>query len=69
MAQVAPDAAATSRESVAEQVSLLDALTAATRHIALLSAMLATCGSLYFSEVLRWIPCELCWYQRILMYP
>ncbi|PDW00888.1 disulfide bond formation protein B [Candidatus Chloroploca asiatica] len=69
MAQVAQDAAATSRESAAEQVSVLTGLTAATRHIALLSAMLATCGSLYFSEVLRWIPCELCWYQRILMYP
>ncbi len=37
--------------------------------IALLAAMLATGGSLFFSEALRWIPCELCWYQRILMYP
>ncbi|NJN17740.1 MAG: disulfide bond formation protein B [Oscillochloris sp.] len=44
-------------------------LTAGTRHIALLAAMIATCGSLFFSEVLQWIPCELCWYQRILMYP
>lgn len=26
-------------------------------------------GSLYFSEILGYIPCELCWYQRILMYP
>lgn len=32
-------------------------------------AVLATAGSLYFSEVLRYEPCELCWYQRILMYP
>ncbi len=22
-----------------------------------------------FSEVLKFIPCELCWYQRIFMYP
>jgi len=29
----------------------------------------ATLGSLYFSEVLHYDPCKLCWYQRILMYP
>nr|PZN22476.1 MAG: disulfide bond formation protein B [Chloroflexota bacterium] len=39
------------------------------RHIALLAAWIATCGSLFMSEVLHWIPCLLCWYQRILMYP
>lgn len=32
-------------------------------------ALTATAGSLYFSEVEGYIPCELCWYQRILMYP
>lgn len=26
-------------------------------------------GSLYFSEIKKFFPCELCWYQRILMYP
>jgi disulfide bond formation protein DsbB len=26
-------------------------------------------GSLYFSEVKGYLPCDLCWYQRILMYP
>lgn len=26
-------------------------------------------GSLYFSEVMRLVPCVLCWYQRITMYP
>ena len=26
-------------------------------------------GSLYFSEIRQYEPCELCWYQRILMYP
>ena len=26
-------------------------------------------GSLYFSEVAKFPPCELCWFQRILMYP
>ncbi|AZV41115.1 2-oxoglutarate dehydrogenase [Peribacillus asahii] len=32
-------------------------------------AIIATTGSLYFSEVLHYVPCTLCWYQRILMYP
>lgn len=32
-------------------------------------AVTATLGSLYFSEVMQYEPCELCWYQRILMYP
>ncbi|MFB6130361.1 MAG: disulfide bond formation protein B [Salinigranum sp.] len=32
-------------------------------------AAVATVGSLYFSQVLGLVPCELCWYQRILMYP
>lgn len=26
-------------------------------------------GSLYFSEVAHFLPCRLCWYQRICMYP
>jgi disulfide bond formation protein DsbB len=38
-------------------------------YIALLTAWVAMLGSLYFSEVNGYIPCELCWYQRILMYP
>lgn len=29
----------------------------------------ATLGSLYFSEVAGFVPCTLCWYQRIAMYP
>jgi disulfide bond formation protein DsbB len=33
------------------------------------AALIATIGSLYFSEVLHYIPCTLCWYQRIFMYP
>ena len=32
-------------------------------------AFVATTGSLYFSEVMGLFPCELCWYQRVLMYP
>lgn len=32
-------------------------------------ALVATLGSLFFSEVMRFPPCLLCWYQRICMYP
>jgi disulfide bond formation protein DsbB len=29
----------------------------------------ATAGSLFYSEIANYIPCELCWFQRICMYP
>ncbi|MBZ5202408.1 disulfide bond formation protein B [Planomicrobium chinense] len=32
-------------------------------------ALVATMGSLYFSEIRGYEPCELCWIQRIFMYP
>lgn len=32
-------------------------------------SLLAVFGSLFYSEVMGYIPCDLCWYQRILMYP
>ncbi|PLT29102.1 disulfide oxidoreductase [Peribacillus deserti] len=32
-------------------------------------SVIAMFGSLYFSEIKGYEPCELCWYQRILMYP
>lgn len=34
-----------------------------------LVSIAATVGSLYFSEVRMFVPCALCWWQRILMYP
>jgi len=37
--------------------------------LALAQAAVASLGSLYFSEVLKFPPCVLCWYQRIFMYP
>jgi len=37
--------------------------------LAFLVAAIATGGSLFFSEIAHFIPCELCWYQRICMYP
>jgi disulfide bond formation protein DsbB len=54
----------------------LDAYAALARHlepramaIAWVVAVLATGGSLYFSQVAGFTPCALCWYQRIAMYP
>ncbi|HEX9664584.1 MAG TPA: disulfide bond formation protein B [Patescibacteria group bacterium] len=35
----------------------------------LIVALLATLGSLFYSEIAGFEPCRLCWYQRILMYP
>src|SRR4051812_27765690 len=32
-------------------------------------AFLGTAGSLFLSEVAHYPPCELCWYQRICLYP
>lgn len=32
-------------------------------------ALTATLGTLFFSEVMKFAPCALCWYQRIGMYP
>lgn len=37
--------------------------------LAWIVAAVATAGSLYYSEVAGFIPCQLCWYQRIAMYP
>jgi len=37
--------------------------------IAWIASIIAMCGSLFFSEKMGFIPCTLCWYQRILMYP
>ena len=55
-----PDGPITSiRQSVARQGPRLSWL----------MALAATLGSLYFSEIAGFIPCELCWYQRIAMYP
>lgn len=32
-------------------------------------ALASLLGSLYFSEILGLVPCVLCWWQRILIYP
>jgi disulfide bond formation protein DsbB len=32
-------------------------------------SLIALSGSLFFSEVMGFEPCKLCWFQRIMMYP
>lgn len=40
-----------------------------TTEIVFAVSTIATLGSLYFSNVLGYEPCRLCWFQRIFMYP
>ena len=53
--------------------SALEGLSASVRGyglwIAWLMAVVATLGSLYYSEIAGFTPCDYCWYQRIAMYP
>lgn len=46
-----------------------DALAGQILPLAFLVAAVSMAGSLYLSEVADFIPCNLCWYQRIAMYP
>ena len=45
------------------------AIGADSLRLAALVAVTAVAGSLYFSEVKNFQPCNLCWYQRIALYP
>ena len=38
-------------------------------YLAWIVSLVAVSGSLYFSEIARFVPCNLCWFQRIFMYP
>jgi disulfide bond formation protein DsbB len=37
--------------------------------IAFLISIISVTTSIYFSEVLGYLPCSLCWWQRVCMYP
>lgn len=37
--------------------------------VAFVVSLLATAGSLIYSDVIGYEPCKLCWFQRIFMYP
>lgn len=55
-----------SRSSAA---GVIDAFSPLARPLAAAIATTCMLGSLYFSEVVNYVPCRLCWYQRIMMYP
>ena len=52
-----------------KEESPFDLLRGATLWLAGGVALAATLGSLYLSDIVHLIPCKLCWYQRIAMYP
>jgi hypothetical protein len=62
LARLAASRSAVARDSAA-------AVAGAGLWLAFLVAAGATVGSLYFSEVAGYVPCRLCWFQRIAMYP
>ena len=37
--------------------------------VVLILSLSATMGSLWYSEIIGFEPCKLCWFQRIFMYP
>jgi disulfide bond formation protein DsbB len=48
---------------------VVDAVGPSARGLAATVAVAATLGSLYYSEIADFVPCRLCWFQRICMYP
>ena len=61
--------AAVTRQGRQLLTDVADALAPAALWIAFGLAAIATSGSLFFSEYSDFIPCRLCWFQRIAMYP
>lgn len=47
---------------------VFDFLNKNSLRLAFLISLIATCGSLFYSLYAKFVPCELCWYQRIFMY-
>ena len=57
------------RDPSARWGRVFDDLAANALWLAGVVAFVTTLGSLYYSEVAHFVPCPLCWYQRIAMYP
>jgi disulfide bond formation protein DsbB len=51
------------------RTSAADAVRPLALPFAAIVAIVATLGSLWLSEGANFLPCKLCWYQRIAMYP
>jgi disulfide bond formation protein DsbB len=62
-------AAARSRAAAAWMRDLHGAIADVALWLAAIIATVTTVGSLYYSLGAHYVPCELCWYQRICMYP
>ena len=61
---------AVSSSSLSQRLKdIWDSLIPYSGYIAFLSAALATSGSLFYSQIMGYDPCLLCWWQRIFMYP
>lgn len=54
---------------VSPQASIVAEFRRLSLWLAWLVASGATAGSLYFSEIADFVPCRLCWFQRICMFP
>lgn len=48
---------------------ILDVVLSGRSALTFAIAAVATAGSLYFSESAGYVPCRMCWFQRIAMYP
>ncbi len=62
-------AARFSEAATRQRDTLLDSIRGYELWMAFSIALVATLGSLYLSEIEHLIPCRLCWFQRIFMYP
>lgn len=54
---------------LARQTKLLEFISKRAILFSFIVALVATLGSLFYSEVAGYEPCKLCWFQRIFMYP
>ena len=69
MAVVAVMALGVIARSSAQAASALAAFAPFARPLAAAIATTCALGSLYFSEIVNYTPCRLCWFQRTMMYP
>lgn len=48
---------------------IIQTLSSNSLAFAFIVSVIATLGSLFLSEIAHFVPCKLCWFQRIFMYP
>lgn len=66
---VAFGASRVTQQSRERWLAMREALTPFVLPASWVVAALATLGSLYLSQIAGLVPCQLCWFQRIAMYP